>query len=280
MITSWTSYPPSGSMRQLMAVLVLALCLTSTTAVVAEESIEQYFLKRTILVEERTAIWCPSCAEIDPELSMVSQSHGARTAIVGLHIGDEFENEASLARIEYQMQTDDSEYGTPTFFVDGIKTAEGYDAWSDVQKRILSQESARQAPEDIAMELIGDDVEITPPDYGQLTVMVLQHEKVVPVDADNPGEDTRDRVLVGMKIVDSMNNTTIYGNLQLPEYWSIILIHEPIEGGEPYGVVEVSNQIWEINEDDNLFQILVACILLGALVVFTPVKKFYNKEEE
>jgi len=280
MITSWTSYPPSGSMRQLMAVLVLALCLTSTTAVIAEESIEQYFLKRTILVEERTAIWCPSCAEIDPELSMVSQSHGARTAIVGLHIGDEFENEASLARIEYQMQTDDAEYGTPTFFVDGIKTAEGYDAWSDVQKRILSQESARQAPEDIAMELIGDDVEITPPDYGQLTVMVLQHEKVVPVDADNPGEDTRDRVLVGMKIVDSMNNTTIYGNLQLPEYWSIILIHEPIEGGEPYGVVEVSNQIWEINEDDNLFQILVACILLGALVVFTPVKKFYNKEEE
>ena len=280
MITSWTSYPPSGSMRQLMAVLVLALCLTSTTAVIAEESIEQHFLKRTILVEERTAIWCPSCAEIDPELSMVSQSHGARTAIVGLHIGDEFENEASLARIEYQMQTDDSEYGTPTFFVDGIKTAEGYDAWSDVQKRILSQESARQAPEYIAMKLIGDEVEITPPDYGQLTVMVLQHEKVVPVDADNPGEDTRDRVLVGMKIVDSMNNTTIYGNLQLPEYWSIILIHEPIEGGEPYGVVEVSNQIWEINEDDNLFQILVACILLGALVVFTPVKKFYNKEEE
>ena len=280
MITSWTSYAPSSSMRQWMAVLVLALCLTSTTAVIAEESVEQHFLKRTILVEERTAIWCPSCAEIDPELSMVSQSHGARTAIVGLHIGDEFENEASLARIEYQMQTDDAEYGTPTFFVDGIKTAEGYDAWSDVQKRILSQESARQAPEDIAMELIGDDVEITPPDYGQLTVMVLQHEKVVPVDADNPGEDTRDRVLVGMKIVDSMNNITIYGNLQLPEYWSIVLIHEPIEGGEPYGVVEVSNLIWEINEDDNLFQILAACILLGALVVFIPVKKFHNREEE
>ena len=280
MITSWTSYASRGSMRQLMAVLVLALCLTSTTAVIAEESIEQYFLKRTILVEERTAIWCPSCAEIDPELSMVSQSHGARTAIVGLHIGDEFENEASLARIEYQKQTDDSEYGTPTFFVDGMKTAEGYDAWSDVQKRILSQESARQAPEYIAMKLISDEVEITPPDYGQLTVMVLQHEKAVPADADNPGEDTRDRVLVGMKIVDSMNNAITYGNLQLPEYWSIVLIHEPIEGGEPYGVVEVSNQIWEINEDDNLFQILAACILLGALIVFTPLKKFHNSEEE
>ena len=100
------------------------------------------------------------------------------------------------------------------------------------------------------------------------------------MDADNPGEDTRDRVLVGMKVVDSMNNTSIYGDLQLPESWSIILIHEPIEGGEPYGVVEISNQIWEIYEDDNLLQILATCILLGALVVFVPVKKFQNKEEE
>jgi len=267
-------------MRQLMAVLVLALCLTSTTTVVAEESMEQHWLKRTILVEERTAISCPSCAEIDPELSMVAKSHGARTAIVGLHIGDAFENEASLARIEYQMQTDGTEYGTPTFFVDGMKTAEGYDSWTDVQKRILTQESSRQAPEDIAMTLIGQDVEITPPGYGQLTVMILEHGKQVPTGEDNPGEETRDRVLVGMKVVDSMNNTSIYGDLQLPEFWSIILVHEPIEGGEPYGVVEISNQIWEIYEGDNLLQILAACILLGALVVFAPVKKFHNKEEE
>ena len=59
---------------------------------------------------------------------------------------DAFENEASLARIDYQKQTDDSSYGTPTFFVDGVKTAEGYDAWSDVQKRILSQENLRVHP--------------------------------------------------------------------------------------------------------------------------------------
>ena len=280
MITSWTSYDPIWSMRHLIAILVLALCLTSTTAVVAEESIEQHFLKRTILVEERTAIWCPSCAEIDPELSMVAQSHGSRTAIVGLHIGDEFENNASLARIEYQMQTDDGNYGTPTFFVDGIKTAEGYDAWSDVQKRILGQESSRQAPEELAMTLIGQEVEITPPAYGQLTIMILEHDKIVPEDAENPGEDTRDRVLVGMKVVDWQNNTSIHGELELPESWSIILIHEPVEGGEPHGVVEISNLVFETENNENMLPILAICIFLGALLVFQPTKKHRNREEE
>ena len=153
-----------------MAVIVLALCLTSSTTVLAEGTIEEHWLKRTILVEERTAIWCPSCAEIDPELLLVAKSHGARTAIVGLHIDDEFENEASRARIQYQMQQDDTNYGTPTFFVDGMKTAEGYDAWSDVQKRILSQESVRQSPEEIAMSLVDDEIIVPSPEFGQLTV--------------------------------------------------------------------------------------------------------------
>ena len=267
-------------MRHLIATLVLALCLTSTTAVIAEESIEEHHLLRTVLVEERTAIWCPSCAEIDPELSMVARSHGTRTAIVGIHIGDEFENNASLARIEYQMLTDDSNYGTPTFFVDGIKTAEGYDAWSDVQKRILSQESLRQAPEKAAMRLIGQEVEITPPAYGQITIMILEHDKKVPVDAENPGEDTRDRVLIGMKVLDSQNNTTTYGDLQLPESWSVIMIHEPVEGGEPYGVVEISNLVYDEENDENMLLIIAFCVLLGAIVVFGPTKEYRNKEEE
>ena len=263
-----------------MAVIVLALCLTSSTTVLAEDSIEEYWLKRTVLVEERTAIWCPSCADIDPELLLVAKSHGSRTAIVGLHVDDEFENEASLARIQYQMLQDDTNYGTPTFFVDGTKTAEGYDAWSDVQKRILSQESTRSNPEEIAMSLVDEEVIVPTPEFGQLTIMVLEHGKVVPVEAENPGDDTRDRVLIGMKTVNSSGNVSIYGDLQLPDEWSIILVHEPEEGGEPFGVVEVSNRDWEISEDQNLFHIMAICIILGALLVFYPSKNYRNKEEE
>ena len=182
--------------------------------------------KRTILVEERTAIWCPSCAEIDPELAIVAKSHGARTAIVGLHVDDAFENDASLARIEYQKQIDDSPYGTPTFFVDGVKTAEGYDAWSDVQDRILSQENSRGTPEELAMILTGEDIQLPTPGYGQITLMVLEHNKEVPAGVDNPGEDVRDRVLVGMKVVNLDGNISEYGDLELPELWSVVMVHE------------------------------------------------------
>ncbi len=263
-----------------MAILVLALCLTSTTTAIAEENVEKHWLKRTVLVEERTAIWCPSCAEIDPELSLVAESHGARTAIVGLHVDDAFANNASMARIAYQMQTDATEYGTPTFFVDGIKTAEGYDAWSDVQKRILSQENLRGTPEEIAMSLVDEEIVVEEPDYGQLTIMVLQHEKEVPEGVENEGEDTRDRVLIGMKVINSNGSISIYGDMELPESWSVILIHEPVEGGEPYGVVEISNKEVEEDQDSNLLIILGICVFLGALLVFIPKQEPRIPEEE
>ena len=267
-------------MRQLIAILVLALCLTSTTTAIAEENIEEHWLLRTVLVEERTAIWCPSCAEIDPELSLVANSHGARTAIVGLHVDDAFTNNASIARIAYQMQTDDTEYGTPTFFVDGVKTAEGYDAWSDVQKRILSQENKRDTPENIAMSLVDDEVVVPTPEFGQLTIMVVQHGKEVPPGVDNEGEDIRDRVLIGMKVINSDGEISIYGEMDLPESWSVILIHEPEEGGEPYGVVEISNKEMEETEDNNLLMILAICVFLGGLLVFIPKQEPRIPEEE
>ena len=39
----------------------------------------------SILVEEYTATWCPRCADIDPDLSMVAEEHGKRIAMVSYH---------------------------------------------------------------------------------------------------------------------------------------------------------------------------------------------------
>jgi len=267
-------------MRHLISVLVIVLCLSTSTSALIETNYEEYKLQRTILVEERTAIWCPSCAEVDPELAIVAKSHGSRTAIVGIHVTDEFENDASQARVDYQKQTDPTEYGTPTFFVDGVKTAEGYDAWSDVQSRILTQENNRMAPEDMAIKLVAGEIELPTPDYGQITLMILEHEKQVPKDADNPGEDTRDRVLVGMRVIDSDDNISEFGNLEMPETWSLVIVHEPVEGGSPYGVVEISNIEYDSTEDNNLFLILFVCSFVGALLVFMPSKISPSMEEE
>lgn len=263
-----------------MSVLVIVLCLSTSTSALIETNTEEYKLQRTILVEERTAIWCPSCAEVDPELAIVAKSHGSRTAIVGIHVTDEFENDASQARVDYQKQTDPTEYGTPTFFVDGVKTAEGYDAWSDVQSRILAQENNRMAPDDMAIKLVDGEIELPTPEYGQITLMILEHEKPVPKDADNPGEDTRDRVLVGMRVIDSNDNISEFGNLEMPETWSLVIVHEPVEGGSPYGVVEISNIEYDSTEDNNLFLILIVCSFIGALLVFAPSKISPSTEEE
>jgi len=117
------------------------------------------------------------------------------------------------------------------------------------------------------------------PESGQLTIMILQHDKAVPEDADNPGEDTRDRVLIGMKIITSSNNTSSYGDLSLPDSWSIVLIHEPTEGGEPYGVVEISNRVIKEIADENILFIIGTCILLGALITIYH-SGVQNSEEE
>ena len=42
----------------------------------------------SILVEEYTATWCPSCAEIDPDLGIVAEEHGSRIAMVSYHPDD------------------------------------------------------------------------------------------------------------------------------------------------------------------------------------------------
>ena len=246
-----------------------------------QDSIDNVMLKRSILVEERTAIWCPSCAEIDPELEEVAKAHGSRIALVGLHINDAFENDASLARIAYQEQINDNEtYGTPTFFVDGLVTAEGYDAWQDVQKRILIQESSRQSPENYTFDLSDENFNISAPDFGQISIMIVEHEKSVPEGEDNPGEDHRDRVLIGMKVINSTGVVSEYGDLKLPEKWSIIVSHEPEDGGVPYGVVEITNQKFESSTDYNLLTIVAISIVAGALIVYLPQNNPRNKEEE
>ena len=40
---------------------------------------------RSLLVHEITATHCSTCAEIDPELIQVADSHGSRIALIALH---------------------------------------------------------------------------------------------------------------------------------------------------------------------------------------------------
>jgi len=76
---------------------------------------------RTLLVEEITATWCPSCAEIDPELLQVADSHGSRIALVALHPSDgedAFQPAAAQPRIErLNLSNPGGAQSTPTIVV-------------------------------------------------------------------------------------------------------------------------------------------------------------------
>ena len=58
---------------------------------------------RTLLIEEVTTTWCPTCADIDPYLKGVADAHGSRIAMVAYHPTDgedAFQPEAAQHGIE------------------------------------------------------------------------------------------------------------------------------------------------------------------------------------
>ncbi len=308
------SIVPQHMRRLLPSILVVLLIFTTSTSAITYQLSEDFdeavnfSFKRSILVEERTAVWCPSCAEIDPQLAEVAQGHGSRVALIGLHPDDgddPFGNPASESRMQRQEARDESLVSTPTFLVDGIKTAEGYEAWQDVQRAILSQENKRKAPPNNAMEIIseGDSIRFTlqAPADGQITIMLLEHEKTVPEQAINPGASTRDRVLIDMVNLianGTIENTSGFMNVEVdgdntsltfipPKSFSLVIIAEPtiiqLQQGEditPSGVVEIARKsIIDIDEYSILQWLMVGGLLLGTLIIYQS-SKTTNSEEE
>jgi len=300
--------------RLLPSILAVLLIFTTTTTAITfqlSEDFEEAFnfsFKRSILVEERTAVWCPSCAEIDPQLAEVAQGHGSRVAIIGLHPDDgddPFGNPASESRMKRQDATDDSLVSTPTFLVDGVKSAEGYDAWQDVQRAILSQENKRSAPPNNTMEIISVAESIRfsleLPENGQITVMLLEHEKTVPEQAINPGGNTRDRVLIDMvNIIANGTIETTSGMMNVdedgkdisvtflpPQSFSLVVVAEPtiieLEQGEdttPSGVIEISRKSISVLNDYSILQwLMIGGLLLGTLILYQSRKTTTDEDE-
>ena len=243
-----------------------------------EEAVSTSGGGRSLLVEEITATWCPTCAEIDPELVQVADSHGSRIAMVALHPTDgedAFQPEASHYRID---RIDSVQAGastsTPTFVVEAGPARRGYDAWSEVQRDILNEELSRQTVSqlDVMVERTEDgyrasvaQTDVIQATGTQLTLMVLEHGKPMPPGFVNPGGDHRDRVLVGVAECSLENDTitTEIGVLSATvgpscldsfavefeelRSWSVILIHESTQeeldaGGRStsYGAVEMA----------------------------------------
>lgn len=297
------------------AALMVATLSVQATVVNLSTSFEQPIATegggRTLLVEEITATHCVSCAEIDPELLQVADSHGSRIALVALHPSDgfdAFQPAAAQHRIErLNLSNPNVAQSTPTFVVEAGEPRRGYDAWTDVQRDILNAELARQDASELDVEVVKTDngyrasvnhADLVSNNETQLTMMVVEHGKAMPDNAVNPGGDHRDRVVVGLAEC-SLNNhsiTTSVGLLSASvestcetsfaiefedlRTWSVLLIHESTaaalaSGEDPssHGAVELAFRDRAATDEEvgNVGTLLL--VVCGVLAMASIVRK-------
>ncbi|MDP6866389.1 MAG: hypothetical protein QGG62_05580 [Candidatus Poseidoniaceae archaeon] len=269
----------------------------------------------SILVEEYTATWCSSCAEIDPDLGIVAEGHGSRISMVSYHPDDgvdAFSPEAAQHRIERLKIQHDSLGATPSFIVNNGEVREGVPSWPDVQADILKSESNQRQYTKLIVTAETNETHLIvtamPPhpsevdNQTQYTILFVQHKKVVGKAFENPGEAHRDRVLVGLAEFPMQGQQiAIDSNIEAPfvasypthdlSEWSVIVVHEyteealgnlSITDSQPLGVVEISLQSSVIENGAELPIILPIMIFLaiGILGVVSAQTKEKVREEE
>ena len=269
----------------------------------------------SILVEEYTATWCPRCAEIDPDLSMVAEDHGRRIAMVAYHPDDgidAFGPDAAQHRIERFETQNRTTPGYPSFVVNNGVTHEDVSSWPDVQSDILRAESNQRAYTKLTVTAQTNETHLTvtvmPPKGNEIvndtqyTILFVEHKKTVPSGFDNPGQKHRDRVLVGlaefpmdgeMLAIDATIEAPFVASYptQNMEEWSVIVVHEYTEealenrtfmNSQPLGVVELAVQSSALEKGTELPVILPVMVFMAVgilgLVSFQTKEKVREEE--
>ena len=269
----------------------------------------------TILVEEYTATWCESCAQIDEDLEIITDDHGSRISMISYHPSDgvdAFQPPAAEHRLDRLRLQHPDLGGSPSFIVHNGLVREGVESWPDVQSDILKEESSQRGFTELKVTAETNETELIvtvfPPLHEdvhndtQVSILFLQHDKEVGDEFINPGTDSRDRVLVGLAEFPMVGNpvaidTTIIAPfvasypIDSMEQWSVVVVHEYTSEGlanksttdsKPLGVVEISlkDPHREESAEIPLLLPIIIFVAIGALGLISSGKKKKVKEEE
>jgi len=298
----------SSKMRQPFAIMIVISILIQLGVGISQAEVKDFDEEwneeiivsggRTVLVEELSATWCVSCAEIDPYLQQVADAHGSRISIVTYHPSDgedAFQPAAAKHRIE-RMKLVNPEIGaTPSFVVESGLLRIGPDSWPDVQKDILKAETNRQEVSKLGFTIAKDGnnysasissielIEVT--HETQITFLLMNHEVEIPDGFFNPGENHRDRVItatsscnIGTNVThnigfsdstatDCLSDFTV--NFTNEGKFSVVLIHEATNEvllsspnlANSLGVVEFAYRDIQIDSQTNIMPIVFLSII-------------------
>ncbi len=213
-------------MRLLAMLFMIAIILPIST--MAQTSQEASFSSSgsaaTVLIEEHTATYCITCAEIDPMLLTFLEDNGNRAIRIAMHPLGEDPLGSNIS--SHRMTLHGGELSvTPTFVMDGRVVSQGFVDRIDMQMNLRSSEITKEGVLSIKgeVDVNQNTLRVTSPGLvlgadEHLTIFIVEREVSLKPGTASNGLDKNHDVARAMLSMEVGGNTS---SEILPEGWSV-----------------------------------------------------------
>ena len=177
----------------------------------------------TVLIEEHTATYCQTCAQIDPMVLDFLRDNGNRAIRVALHppADDLLGTEISTHRLSLSGENLSV---TPTFVMDGDVVSQGYVDRTDMQLNLRSAELDKRGILSLEAEVLvsGNAIQVSSPSLSlepnqRLTIFLVERVVVHDFRTSPNGLDQNHDVARAMISIDNENDVKAE---YIPDIWN------------------------------------------------------------
>ncbi|MFL2953757.1 MAG: hypothetical protein ACJZ4X_06900 [Candidatus Thalassarchaeaceae archaeon] len=213
-------------MRLLAMLFMIAIILPIST--MAQTSQEASFSSSgsaaTVLIEEHTATYCITCAEIDPMLLTFLEDNGNRAIRIAMHPLGEDPLGSNISSHRLTLHGGELSV-TPTFVMDGRVVSQGFVDRIDMQMNLRSSEITKEGVLSIKgeVDVNQNTLRVTSPGLvlgadEHLTIFIVEREVSLKPGTASNGLDKNHDVARAMLSMEVGGNTS---SEILPEGWSV-----------------------------------------------------------
>lgn len=217
-------------MRLLAVLFVFAIMLPISTMAQAskETSFSSNGSAATVLIEEHTATYCTTCAEIDPMLLQFLEDNGNRAIRIAMHPPGEDPLGSEISSHRLALHGEELAV-TPTFFMDGRVVSQGSVDRIDMQMNLRSSEIAKEGVISIEgeVDVSQNSIHVSSPKLvlgieEHLTIFIVEREVSLEPGTASNGLDKNHDVARAMLSLDDEGNIS---SEILPAGWDF-LVHD------------------------------------------------------